>query len=42
VVYEETQETESDLRKYRKAYDINHNLLDPQYVFFSIDLYKLG
>ena len=23
------EETESDLRKYRKVYDINHNLFDP-------------
>jgi GTPase SAR1 family protein len=31
------EETESDLRKYRKVYDINHNLLDPQYILFQIE-----
>lgn len=28
------EETENDLRKYRKVYDINHNLFDPQYILF--------
>ena len=36
------EETESDLRKYRKVYDINHNLQDPQYILFQIeDMYIL-
>lgn len=31
------EETENDIRKYRKVYDINRNLEQPQYIIFSIE-----
>lgn len=36
------EETENDIRKYRRVYDINKNPTEPQYVLFQIeDMYSI-